>query len=290
MGYVPVEKGVTSKTLDYAYDDWCVAQMARFTKKDADFAFFSKRAGSWRNVFDSASGYVTPKKEDGSFISGFDRFSVNHFVEGNSWQYSFYVPHDIPGVVKLIGRDTFLSRLTEGFQKSEFHKFAAHALDRTQGQSAAYYINHGNEVNMQAAYLFNYAGRPDLTQYYTRKIMDTFYDDSPYVGWNGDEDEGQMGAWFVMSALGLFEMNGGTSPDLRVDLTSPLFSDMTIRLDPAFYSGKQFVIKAYNNSAKNKYIQSAKLNGQTLKANYISFHDITKGGKLELLMGPSPVK
>jgi predicted alpha-1,2-mannosidase len=290
MGYVPVEKGVTSKTLDYAYDDWCVAQMARFTKKEDDFTFFSKRAGSWRNVFNPATGYVTPKKEDGSFIPDFDRFSVNHFVEGNSWQYSFYVPHDIPGVVKLIGKDSFLNRLTEGFQKSVFHKFAAHALDRTQGQSAEYYINHGNEVNMQASYLFNYAGRPDLTQYYTRKILDVFYDDSPYVGWNGDEDEGQMGAWFVLSALGLFEMNGGTSPDLRVDLTSPLFSEMTINLDPAFYSGKQFVIKAYNNSAKNIYIQSVKLNGQTLKENYISFRDITKGGKLEVWMGPSPVK
>lgn len=287
-GYVPIEKGVTSKTLDYAYDDWCVAQMARWLRKEEDAAFFLKRSGNWRNVFDSATGYVTPRKEDGAFITGFDPFSVKHFIEGNSWQYSFYVPHDIPGVVNAMGKDRFLSRLREGFQQSAFHKFAAHALDRTEGQSAEYYINHGNEVNMQAAYLFNYAGRPDLTQYYTRKILDTFYDDSPYIGWNGDEDEGQMGAWFVLSALGLFEMNGGTSPDLRVDITSPLFSEITIQLDPAFYSGKTFVIKAWNNSARNIYIQSIKLNGQIIRDHHISFQDITKGGKLELWMGPSP--
>lgn len=290
MGYVPIEKGVTSKTLDYAYDDWCVAQMAKLLHKEDDYAFFSKRSGSWRNVFNPATGYITPKKADGSFIPDFDHFSVKHFVEGNSWQYSFYVPHDIPGVVNAMGKDSFINRLKTGFERSLFHKFAAHALDRTQGQSAEYYINHGNEVNMQAAYLFSYGGRPDLTQYYTRKIMDTFYDDSPYVGWNGDEDEGQMGAWFVMSALGLFEMNGGTSPDLRVDITSPLFNEMTIRLDPAFYSGKMFTIKAWNNSAKNVYIQSMKLNGQPLQAHHISFTDITKGGKLELFMGPVPMK
>lgn len=290
MGYVPVEKGVTSKTLDYAYDDWCVAQMAHLLNKEEDYVFFLKRSRSWRNVFDSARGYVVPRKEDGTFISGYDRFSVKHFVEGNSWQYSFYIPHDIPGVVKLMGRDSFVNRLSEGFRKSVFHKFAAHALDRTEGQSAEYYINHGNEVNMQAAFLFNYGGRPDLTQYYTRKILDVFYDDSPYVGWNGDEDEGQMGAWFVMSALGLFEMNGGTSPDLRLDITSPLFTEMTIRLNPAFFSGKQFVIKAYNNSPANIYIQRIRLNGKAVNGQAISFTDVVKGGTLELWMGPSPVK
>ena len=290
MGFVPVEKGVTSKTLDYAYDDWCVAQMAKFLHKTDDFNFFLKRSANWRNVFNPDNRYVTPKKEDGTFISDFDRFSVNHFVEGNAWQYSFYVPHDIPGIIAEMGKDTFLNRLTEGFSRSESHRFAAHALDRTMGQSAEYYINHGNEVNMQASFLFNYAGRPDLTQYYTRKILDKFYDASPYVGWNGDEDEGQMGAWFVNSALGLFEMNGGTSSGLRVDITSPLFSEITIKLDPRYYKGKAFVIKAYNNSARNIYIQSIKLNGSPVKDHYISFKDIVSGGKLELWMGASRAK
>ena len=141
---------------------------------------------------------------------------------------------------------------------------------------------------MQAAYLFNYANAPHLTQYYTRKIADTFYDTSPYVGWNGDEDEGQMGAWFVLSALGLFEMNGGTSPDLRVDITSPLFDTVKIKLDNNYHQGKEFVIKTYNNSDSNVYIQSIKLNGAALNKNYISFTDISKGGVLDIYMGPSP--
>ena len=288
FGYVPLEKGATSKTLDYAYDDWCVAQMAKFLKKEKDYKFFMKRSENWRNVFDPITKYVKPRKQDGTFDPDFDLFSVKHFVEGNSWQYSLYVPHNIPGLVKLVNKDDFLKRITTGFEKSESAKFAAHALDRTEGQSAEYYINHGNEVNMQAAYLFNYAGKPSLTQYYTRKLLNTFYDDSPYVGWNGDEDEGQMGAWFVTSSIGLFEMNGGTSPDLRIDLTSPIFNEIKIKLNSSYYQGKEFVIKAHNNSVQNIYIQSAKLNGVLLKENYISFKDIVKGGLLELNMASKP--
>jgi predicted alpha-1,2-mannosidase len=284
IGYMPVEKGAASKTLDYAFDDWCVAQMARLVHNKKDYNFFLKRSANWKNAFDPKIKYVVPRKEDGTFIKGFDLFSVNHFVEGNSWQYSLYVPHDIPELLKYTGKDVFLDRLKNGFKKSEQHKFAAHALDRTTGQSAEYYINHGNEVNMQAAYLFNYAGKPELTQYYTRKILDTFYDASPYVGWNGDEDEGQMGAWFVMSALGLFEMNGGTSPDLLLDITSPLFKSAKIKLNNKYYPGKEFIIEAHDNSAENVYIKSTRLNGQLLKENKISFKDVVKGGKLELFM------
>lgn len=289
-GYVSTEKGATSKTLDYAYDDWCVAQMAKYLGKQDDYQFFLKRSASWKNVFDPVRKYVVPKKDNGKFIDNFDLFSVDHFVEGNSWQYSFYVPHDVPGLVKYMDKDVFLKRLEVGFKRSEPHQFAAHALDRTWGQSAEYYINQGNEVNMQAAYLFNYTDKPYLTQYYTRRILDVFYDDSPYVGWNGDEDEGQMGAWFVLSSMGLFEMNGGTSPDLRIDLTSPLFSRIRINLNPNYYKGKSFTITAYNNSAKNIYIQSAKLNGKALSGNFISFKDLVAGGKLEMNMGPKPVK
>jgi predicted alpha-1,2-mannosidase len=287
-GFVPIEKGVASKTLDYAYDDWCVAQMAHLLNKTEDYQFFVKRSESWKNAFDKQLNYVRPKKEDGLFEPSFDLFSVNHFVEGNSWQYSLYVPHDIPGLAKFIGKDLLLKRLKTGFDRSEDKKFTAPALDRTVGQSAEYYINQGNEVNMQAPYLFNYVGNPKLTQYYTRKILSTFYDASPYVGWNGDEDEGQMGAWFVNASMGLFEMNGGTSPDLRIDLTSPLFQKVKINLDPTFYPGKTFQIIAHNNSAINIYIQSVKLNGKVLKENAFSFKDIVKGGVLELFMTSNP--
>lgn len=288
LGYVPFEMGAISKTLDYAFDDWCVAQMAKYIKNTKDFNYFLKRSGNWRNIYDPQLRYVRPRSENGEFEKNFDLFSVKHLVEGNSWQYSLYVPHDIPGLVQFIGKDSMLARLEEGFKKSAPHSFAAHALDRTEGQTAEYYINQGNEVNMQAAYLFNYLGKPSLTQYYTRKILNVFYDGSPYVGWNGDEDEGQMGAWFVNSAMGLFEMNGGTSPDLRVDLTSPIFDEITIKLDGDFYPGKSFVIRAHNNSPERIYIQRADLNGRQLKENAISFKDIIRGGVLDLYMGDQP--
>jgi len=196
------------------------------------------------------------------------------------WQYSWYVPHDIPGLVDLIGVDLFNSRLEEGFLKSVDKNFAAHAFDRSRKTIHEYHINHGNQANMQAAYLFNYSGKPRMTQKYTRAIMDQFYGTTPYNGWEGDEDEGQMGAWYVMSALGFFEMNGGTSADLRVDLTGPIFDRIQIQLDSQYYPGSEFVIETRNLSEENIYIRSITLNGKELKDPRISFRDIVKGGKL----------
>jgi putative alpha-1,2-mannosidase len=141
---------------------------------------------------------------------------------------------------------------------------------------------------MQAAFLFNYSGRPWLTQKYSRAILGSYYGATPYHGWEGDEDEGQMGAWFVMSALGLFEMDGGTSAPPMVDLSSPLFDRIMIRLDPRFYTGRQFVIEARSNSAENLYIQSAMLNGTPLRVPRIPFSAIVAGGTLVLEMGPRP--
>jgi putative alpha-1,2-mannosidase len=208
--------------------------------------------------------------------------------EGNAWQYSFYVPHDIPGVVDLMGKDLFNQRLEEGFQKSEQFMFAAHALDRMQSKIYEYYINQGNEVNLQASYLFNYSGKPWLTQKYTRAILNSYYGDTPYHGWEGDEDEGQMGGWFAITAMGLFEMNGGVTDSSKVDLTAPLFNKGTISLDPKFYRGKSFVISAANNTHDNIYIQSAKLNGKPLQKSWIYFSDIVKGGTLSYVLGSQP--
>ena len=176
---------------------------------------------------------------------------------------------------------------------AEKKNFTAHAFDRSQKTIFEYYVNHGNEVNMQAAFLFNYSGKPWLCQKYTRAILDKYYGSTPYRGWDGDEDEGQMGAWYVMTAMGLFEMNGGTSPDLTIDLTSPLFKKITINLDPYYYPGKKFIIETKNNSRENIYIQSIRLNGTLLDNPRISFKDIIKGGCLVFEMGaqpPNPLK
>lgn len=288
FGYMPSEYGVVSKTLDYAYDDWCVAQMAYAMGDKREGRRLETRAQNYRNVFQPGVGCVVRRDSTGRWDPDFDRFSNAGFVEGNSWQYSWYVPHDIPGLVTLIGRDAFNSRLEEGFEKSVKHRFAAHVFDRTMGQSAEFYINHGNEVNMCTPYLFNYSGKPWLTQHWTRAILDTFYGATPYRGWEGDEDEGQLSAWYVMSSMGLFEMNGGCSSSPMLELGSPLFEKITIRLDSDYYSGGTFTIEAHNNSSENRYVQRATLNGKRLTEPRIPFEAVKQGGHLVLEMGPAP--
>lgn len=288
-GYVPVESGKTNKTLDYAFDDYCVAQMAKALGKKQDYQYFIKRSKNYRNVFNEDLKFVVPRDSMGNWLRDYDEFSNFSFVEGNGWQYSFYVPHDVDGLINLTGKDLFNRRLNDGFEKSVEYKFAAHALDRTTGERAEFYINQGNEINMQAAFLFNYSGKPWLTQKWSRAILDAYYGSTPYFGWEGDEDEGQMGAWFVMSSMGLFEMRGGTESRPEIELTSPLFDKITIQLDNHYFPGEEFVIIAHNNSKENRYVQRIRLNGKELKEPRIYFDQISEGGKLEFDMGPEPV-
>lgn len=288
FGYMPQEYGVVSKTLDYAYDDWCVAQLARAVGDRREARRLEARAQNYRNVFHPEWKYVARRDSTGGWDPAFDRFSNAGFIEGNSWQYSWYVPHDIPGLVELIGREEFNRRLEEGFERSERHNFAAHVFDRTMGQSAEFYINHGNEVNMCTPYLFNYSGKPWLAQRWARAILERFYGETPYHGWEGDEDEGQMSAWYVMSAMGLFEMDGGCSAEPMVDLGSPLFEKITVQLDPDYYPGRTFTIEARNNSPENVYVQRAYLNGKRLSRPRIPFAAIAEGGTLLFEMGPEP--
>lgn len=284
FGYMPREKGVVSKTLDYAYDDFCAGQLAKRLGKKKDADYLLQRSMNYKNVFHPEYKFVCQRDSSGQWDPAFDVFSNQGFIEGNSWQYSWYVPHDTKGLLALIGEEKAAARLEEGFEKSREHNFAAHVFDRTMGQSAEFYINQGNEVNMSSPYLFNYLKKPHLCQQYTREILDRFYGSTPYHGWEGDEDEGQLGAWFVMSAMGLFEMDGGVTPDSRVELTSPLFNKITIHLDQQYYKGKQFVIEARGNSPENIYIQSARLNEAFLKEPRFPFLKITEGGNLVLEM------
>lgn len=287
-GYMPMEVNVVSKTLDYAYDDYCVAQLAKALKNKKDASLFEKRSMNYKNIIHPEYKYVCRKDKKGNWDKDFDVFSNNGFIEGNSWQYSWYVPHDIDGLLDIIGRERAVLRLTEGFEKSRKHNFAAHVFDRTMGQSAEFYINQGNEVNMNSAFIFNYLDKPWLCQQYTREILDRFYGDTPYHGWEGDEDEGQMSSWFVMSSIGLFEMNGGVTAHPEMEITSPLFDKITIRLDNRYYQGKEFTIEVRNNSEKNCYIKSAFLNGKKLKVPRIPFEAIKNGGKLVYEMTDRP--
>lgn len=287
-GYVPYEMNPASLTMDYAYDDFCVAQMAKSMGKTDDYERLMKRSENWKNLFHPDLKYIVPKDSSGQWLADYSPFSGKYLVEGNGWQYSFYVPHDIPGLVNKMGVDLFNARLEEGFEKSVSEKFAAHAFDRYMPQPLEYYINMGNQVNMQAPWLFNYSGKPWLTQKYTRAILDTYYGSTPYHGWEGDEDEGQMGAWFVMSAMGLFEMEGGCETEPMVNISSPLFQKITVHLDEDYYSGQTFTIEASNHSKENIYIQSGTFNGESLNECRIKFKDMVKGGKLVLEMGEEP--
>ena len=289
LGYVPWNiSRRSSRTLDYSFADFYTAQMAKALGKTDAYAFFLKRSNNWKNQFNPDVKWQMPRDSKGNWKTDNNLFSGELWSEGNAWQYSFYVPHDIPAVVELMGKDLFNQRLEEGFQKSEKYRFAAHALDRVQSKISEYYINQGNEVNMQASWLFNYSDKPWLTQKYTRAILNSYYGDTPYHGWEGDEDEGQMGGWFVITSMGLFEMNGGVTDSSKVELTAPLFSKITIALDPEYYQGKEFVISSKNNSPENIYIQSAMLNGKPLNKSWIYFRDIVDGGTLSYVLGKEP--
>jgi predicted alpha-1,2-mannosidase len=288
LGYVPTEEGQVSNTLEYAYDDWCVSQMAKALNNEEAYKQFITRAGNYKNVFDTSVNYIRMKHRDGTWLKDWDPYCCTSFdgtgyLEGNAWQYSFFNPHDVQGILNLMGRDEFNKRLDGGFEKSVKFNFNAEGdlYDRVP-------INHGNQPNMQAAWLFNYSGKPWLTQKWTREIMDRYYGITPYHGWLGDEDEGQMGAWFVMAAMGLFQTNGGASVNPFYEIGSPIFEKVTIQLDPTYYKGKTFTIIAKGTSNANRYVQSAQLDGKPLARAWFNHSDLVDGGSLVLQMGSKP--
>lgn len=288
LGYVPYDLNPSSRTLDYAYTDFCAAQLAKAMGDKKNYKKLLARSANWKNQLHPEWKYQVPKDSQGKWKKDYTPFSGEYWTEGNGWQYTLYVPHDMPELIHTIGKDLFNQRLVEGFEKSYKHRFAAHAFDRYQPQVYEYFLNHGNEANMQASFMFNYSGKPWLTQKYTRAILDSFYGDTPYDGWGGDEDEGQMGGWFVIASMGLFEMDGGVTSNPEFDLSSPLFDKITIHVDKRYNNGLPFVIKTINNSKENVYIQSATLNGKPLKKAKLSFFDVVKGGELVLTLGNTP--
>jgi predicted alpha-1,2-mannosidase len=287
MGYVPADEGPVSNTLEYAYDDWCVAQMAKSIGKADDYRYFMQRSQNYRNVFDHSTGYIRPKYEGGPWYEEFtpvksavgkeDNFGTRDYVEANAWQYTWFVPHDLKGLIGLMGKDEFNGRLEDGFRKS-LPIFTSE------------FVNHSNQPNMQAGWLFNYSGKPWLTQYWVREILDKYYGTDPFNGYPGDEDEGQMGAWYVMSAMGLFEMDGGASADPVYELSGPIFKKISIQLDNRYYKGKEIIIEARNSSSKNRYIQSVTFNGEKIDNFWIRHSSLTAGGTLVFEMGPEPNK
>ena len=278
-GYIDMEteRESVSKTLEYAYDDWCIAMVAKILNHMEDYDRYMRRAQSYMNVFDRKSGFVRPRTNAG-WLTPFDPREVNFsFTEANAWQYSFFVPQDISGLIDLMGGQTkFVQKLDELFA-AESKTTGREQADITGliGQYA-----HGNEPSHHVIYLYDYARQPWKTQYRARQIMDNFYKPDP-DGLIGNEDCGQMSAWYVLSAAGFYPVSPGSA---IYALGTPLFPELRF----TFENGKSFVIKGHNVSSRNFYIQSAKLNGKEYHKAFLRHDDLMAGGELVFEMGDKP--
>lgn len=284
--YVPIEKGRFSNTLEYSYDDWTVGQMAKALGKYNEYNTFNDRGSWWKNAINPKNGYAHMRDTAGVFIPDFDPFQSgrnHHYVEGNSWQLSFFVPQDVPALVNILGEKTFVDRLDWGFQVSEPWRYNA-----PNDQYWDYPVVQGNQQSMHFAFLFNWAKKPWLTQKWSRSIIDKYYGAGIANAYLGDEDQGQMSAWFVMAALGLFQTDGGCRIDPIYEIASPLYEKVVIDLGERYNRGKTFTIEAKNASRNNKYIQSATLNGKPLNQFFFPASELLKGGELILVMGDKP--
>ena len=279
-GFVPTdleESGTVSKTLEYSYDDWCIAQVAKMAGDSAGYKKYMERSVYYKNLFDPNYHLFRGKNSDGSwyepFHPRFAEYGNPHCVEGNTWQYSFFAPHDMPGLIELMGGESgFEMKLDSLFtQSSELLGEDTEDVTGLIGQYA-----HGNEPSHHVAYLYNYIGKPGKAQFYTNKIIKELYANSP-EGLCGNEDCGQMSAWYVFSALGMYPVN---PVEGRYWLGSPQFETAEINLP----NGKTFTLKANHVSAENIYIGSAKLNGQAFNRNYITWEEIQQGGTIEFEM------
>ncbi len=266
-----------SKTLEYAYDDWCIAQFAKKLGYDLDYINYIKRAQSYKNILDLQTGFMRPRK-NGNWVSPFDPREVNNnFTEANSWQYSFYTPQDIDGYMEMTGgRKKLEEKLDKLF--AEVSKTTGREQSDITGLVGQY--AHGNEPSHHIAYLYNFAGAAYKTQSRVHMLMNEMYHDAP-DGLAGNEDCGQMSAWYVLSALGFYQVTPGTTDYI---IGTPLFPSATVHLE----NGRSFTVKATNVSNDNFYVQSASLNNSAHTRSYISYFDINKGGTIQFTMGSGP--
>ncbi len=279
-----------SHTLEYSYTSWAVAQLAKALGKEDDYRLLMKLSKGWEMIYDPEKKLMWPKLENGKFYTKFDpTVPHNGFQEGNAYQYTFYVPHDPEGIVARMGKDEFNSRLDSIFIISQNDLFGGGTeINAFAGIRKPY--NHGNQPCLHTSFLFNYSGKPSKSQKWVRAICNDFYGTEGIhgYGYGQDEDQGQLGAWFVMAASGLFDVRGLTGSEPAFSITSPLFDRITISLNNKYYKGDRFVIETENNNKDNIYIQSMSLDGQSLHEPFIPFSDVSRGGKLVIRLGSTP--
>lgn len=284
--FVPADKGRFSNTLEYAYDDWTVSQFAKSLGKEADYRVFAERGSWWRNAINPETGYAQLRNSDGNWSPDFDPFrsGANHqYVEGNAWQLTYFVPQDVPALAEAIGKDRFTERLEWGFKASEPWRYNA-----PNDQYWDFPVVQGNQQSMHFAFLFNWVGKPWLTQQWSRSIIERYYGTGTANAYLGDEDQGQMSAWLIMASLGLFQTDGGCSTDPVYEIGSPLYEKIVIDLGGRYGRGKSFTIEAKNTSRINKYVQHAILNGKELTSFNFPVSELLQGGSLILEMGDTP--
>ena len=281
------------QTLEYSYQDWCLAQMAKKLGKDEDYTYFMNRSNNWKNLFDQESGWIRPKDWEGNWKSPFDPYQFkNGFVESNAAQSTWYVPHDLKGLANLMGGPKQAAeKLNQSFEKAavlEFTSGKAHDVENEELYRRIP-INYGNQPSIQTAFVFNHISHPWLTQYWSREVLETAFSQlSPDRGFNGDEDQGLMGALAVLMKIGIFEMKSGNEINPQIELGSPIFEKINIRLNQSYYTGERIEITAPGTSLENRYIQTSILNGKSTYTQFLDFHELVKGAKLELEMGPEP--
>ncbi|MBB2148590.1 glycoside hydrolase family 92 protein [Pedobacter sp. LMG 31462] len=275
-----------SHTLEYSFSSFAAAQFAHAVHQPEDYKQLMKLSEGWKLLYDPGTKFIRPKDSLGKFLDRFNPFeSWRGFQEGNAWQYTFYVPHAPEELVGMLGKETFSRRLDSIFTISQQNLFGGGKhIDAFAGIEGLY--NHGNQPNLHVSWLFHYAGRPDLSQKWVRAICNEFYgtDGIHGYGYGQDEDQGQLGAWYVLAAMGLFDVKGLTAPEPSFLIGAPLFESVRIKL-PKDIQKKDFLIQVSEQDPNHPYIQSGKLNGKNLTGLKLKFEDLRKGGVLELVLG-----
>jgi len=285
FGFIPedIKSQSVSITLEMAYDDWCVAQLAKSLGKTDDYDRFMKRSTFYKNLFDEKSKFFRGKTKDGKWLPDFNPYAYGGngnaaYTEGNAWQYLFYVPQDVQELINLMGgKDEFIDKLDEFFTSEKGKEEKNYNASGFIGQYA-----HGNEPSHHITYLYNFAGQPWKTQKYVAHVLNDLYNNSS-SGYPGNEDCGQMSAWYIFSAMGFYPVNPANGVYV---IGSPVLENATIHLE----NGKTFEVSVEHSSPQNIYIQSAKLNGKAYSKTYIMHNDIVNGGTLEFVMGSEPNK
>lgn len=301
-GYSPYEKRFdmvtreegsgfgASHTMEYSFSSFAVSQFAKHLGKEDDYKLLSNLSNGWKNLYDPETRLIRPKDTKGNFLEDFNPLAPwKGFQEGNAVQYTFYVPHQIDELVDLVGQETFNNRLDSIFLLSQKNIFGGgKEVDAFAGLKTVY--NHGNQPNLHISWLFNFSGKPYLSQKWVRAILDEFYglEGIHGYGYGQDEDQGQLGAWYVMSALGLFDVKGLTEIDPKFQIGAPLFDKITVRLNKDYYPGEKFVIEAKKQAVGDCYLQDISLNNRPQDTVQLPFSEVVKGGKLVLGLGASP--